>query len=340
MSIRKAGVTFYPGVGVSPDLSGLADTLTLKYKKRGDADFTISEESFTEENPGTYTTPLNLSSVGDYIVIIESTDTRIENLEGNVLVTAASIDDVNAAVQNLQSDMTDIKAQIDALDEAELNGIKEQVQELSTHIATIEGLLDGDDNASLNVLKSLIEDISNSGLDSISTFVDNVELMLEGKEYIDTEGNVVSAEDSKGLREIFDAIDSSGGDTTYIRGKIDDVIINMNNYYDGVTDNQVIIKGKINDVVIPGLEEVKAVVDANKAHLEDSGYGLDALKTLLDNLTLSVGNISTDNSDVLDVLNDGTNGLAAIKDSIMNKLDSMDAKLDNIATATTSRIFV
>ncbi len=426
-AIRKAGVTFYPGVGVSPDLTGLADTLSLKYKKRGDSSFTSSANSFTEENTGTYTTPLTLNSTGDYIVIIESTDPRIENLEGNVLVTAASIDDVNNAVQTLQNDITSIKSQIDVLDETELNNIKEQIDELGGVLGEVKNLIDNknptglkingdvrseieigdiindrDDSGSGTIIDiyfdgndtwvrfeghgsyddgswtpgdvievrnkpnlsgtvgapydnsldpvdsvmEFVEDINRalstgaSSLSVLSRFTDNIEYMLEGKEYIDTDGIIVSEADSKGLREIFDAIDNSGGDTTYIKGRVEDLVININNYYSEIQNEQVVIKGRINDVVIPGLDAVQTVVDANKAHLENSGYGLSAIKNLLDSIDSSIGNIQTDNSDVLLVLNDANNGLSAIKNSILNKLDSMDGKLDTLVAATTSRIFV
>jgi len=409
-SIRKAGVAFYPGVGVSPDLTGLADTISLKYKMRGNADFTDAGISFTEDNAGTYTAPLTLSTVGDYIVIIESTDDAIENLEGNVLVTAASIDDVNDAVTALQSDMTAIKTQIDVLDEAELNGIAESVKTLTSNVESVRGLIQsgssritvddanranelkvgdiitdadgteavvtamvsdnnsvyisydagrGDFNADTtstinyldqtdiaitgatpNAVDSVMEFVESinaalnsggDGLEAIAGYTDNLELMLEGKEYKDTEGNTVSASDSKGLAEIYSKIGENGSDViasirTIVEDIRDELRSDIYSKIDGAKSN-----------IIDSVTAVKDVVDANKAHLENAGYGLDALKTILDDLATSGTQHDTD---IKAILADGTNGLEAIKTTIMNKLDVMDGKLDNISGATGSRIFI
>jgi len=420
-SIRKAGVAFYPGVGVSPDLTGLASTFALKYMKRGGS-FVDAGLTFTEDNAGTYTAPLTLTEVGDYIVIIESSDSRIENLEGNVLVTAASIDDVNNAVTALQSDMTSVKTQIDLLDEESVNSLKTDVSNIQSTLSELSTLIDSSGYTGLKITGDVtseleigdeINDRDDSGsgtvvsidfdgtdtwvtldnrsgswtvgdvievqskpnlsgavgapyddtvnpMDSVMEFVkaindeleggfgalgvlkgytDNIELMLEGKQYKNTDGSIVIEENSYGLSEIYDAIDSSSGDTTYIRGKVDQIIQNVSNIGTDISN----IVTQIDDLealIDPKIDAIKTVVDANEATLEDAGYGLSALKDLLDTLTNSVGNIATDNSDVLAVLNDGVNGLEAVKTTIMNKLDAMDTKLDNITGATGSRIFI
>jgi len=419
-AIRKAGVAFYPGVGVSPDLTGLASTISLKYKMRGDTVFTTSTAAFTEENPGTYTTPLTLSIVGDYIVIIESTDPKIENLEGNVIVTSASIDDVNNAVTALQSDMTAVKTQVDLLDEASVNNLSASLAGVSDTVNNINKLMnDSSNNFNLlyysstpvvtgdviqgangetanvtsvtylpatathpalqqiyfdtisggasdfgadvsivgnsnqqnqtygfntgNPLNSVLEFTSaindalttgTSSLSVLSGYTDNLELMLEGKAYTDTTGAAVLAADSYGLSEIYNAISAQGGDTTLINNlqvSIDSFKLSVETKIDA---NTVLL-----NTLTSKVDAAKLVVDANKLTLEDAGFGLSALST---QLTTINNNLSTagSNTDVLAVLNDATNGLVALRDSLMTKLNLMDVKLDGIAASNSSRIFI
>lgn len=129
--MRKVGVQFYPGIGVDPDLTGLASTLTAKYKLEGStAGFTAISGTFTEEYPGFYTIPLTLNAAGSYLIVFESTDSRIGIKEGYVEVSNTSIDDIKLAIDQAQNDITLVKQQVDVLDEAELNNVAEQITAL------------------------------------------------------------------------------------------------------------------------------------------------------------------------------------------------------------------
>ena len=415
-AIRKAGVEFYPGVGVSPDLTGLANTMSAKYKLHGSATYTNVSAPFVENNPGTYSVPVTISAVGDYQFIIESTDSNIENLEGNILVTAASIDDVNNAVTNLQSDIDSIKTQVDLLDEASVNNIGSQLTNVSKTVDQIKTLIDNDNygytvpsDVTLEfTVGELVEDPSNTPetavvkqsrfdsvanvtyitledetalwndgtttmkigpqtftstfvanpLDSVMEFVqaindslgtgggslsaiagytDNLELMLEGKAYTDTTGNPVDATTSKGLIEIFDRIVATETDAannlTTLRGDI----TTLSNKVDTQTTTLTNTIESNKTTIITDLNAVYTIVNANKAFLENGTSGLTAIKNAIDTLSTDVSDSETN---LTAILNDNTNGLTAIKSAILNKLDLMDAKLDNIGGATGSRIFL
>lgn len=322
---RKAGVEFYPGVGVSPDLTGLAATLSAKYKQRGDASYTAVTGSFTEDNPGTYSIPTTITAVGDYQFIIESTDPAIENLEGNILVTAASIDDVKSAVDALQLDVTGIKATTDLLNTTELENLSEQITLVDTNLGNLTTLVDTvDANDGITSLRELLTDIQSGGVnvDSLINGQADIAAMLRGDEFL-ADGTTANPLHNNGLDEI--------------HGKVDTLLVDVQTAITTAHDNIVTEMGLAKVSIETKIDAVQTVVDANKLTLEDAGYGLAALKDLLDALTTDVADSETN---LTNILNDATNGLSAIKTAIMDKLTSMDAKLDTIGGSTRSRIYL
>jgi len=398
-SIRKAGVTFYPGVGVSPDLTGLEGTLSLKYKKRGESSFTSVTDSFIEENAGTYTVPLTLTNVGDYIVIIESTDARIENLEGNVLVTNASIDDVKTVVDGLATTLDVVAADVDGLNGQTLDDIKESLNNIIGLINTNSNTvtIDGDEttefavgdsvvgqnsgakgqissvtydagtdvttividdvignfvlsedlyvNGATDAVDAKLQTITGTPLDSVMEFVDNInKSLLDGTSGLsalsgytdDIENMLLGTEflaDGTTANPFYDANNPGVAKESSLNAAL---VALQSNITTAVTDITTAVNDAKNAVQVD-VAAVQTVVDANQANLENAGYGLSALKDLLDGLA---ANATTHDADIKAILNDGVNGLEAIKDTIITKLDAMDTKLDNISGATSSRIFI
>ena len=92
---------------------------------------------------------------------------------------------------------------------------------------------------------------------------------------------------------------------------------------------------------------VKTVVDANKATLEDAGYGLSALKTLIDTANTSLTAANADTDSIIATLGDATNGLAAINTNITTRFDTVDAtlstmdgKLDSIGAGISAEVHI
>jgi len=134
--MRKVGIPFNPGVGVDPDLTGLASTFTASYRLEGsNSAFTTVSGTFTEEYAGFYTVPVTINAPGSYLFRFESTDTRIGIHEGYVQVTNTSLDDLQTTIDNVASDLASVKTQVDLLDEATLNS-------LSGEIGTLQGTVD------------------------------------------------------------------------------------------------------------------------------------------------------------------------------------------------------
>ena len=183
-SIRKAGVAFYPGREFGPDLTGKADTFAIKYKIAGSADaFTEPGDAFSEMDAGTYTVPLTLPTVGDYLVVIESSEDGVESLAGNVVVAAANIDDVKLAIDNLRTVADSIAADVDGLDGDTLSSIE-------ANLNALKALIDDEDGATVNSVMEWVEKIDaalvdgTSGLSALSGFTDDIENMMVGTEFL------------------------------------------------------------------------------------------------------------------------------------------------------------
>ena len=313
--MRKAGLQFFPTLELDPDTTGLAGTLSLKYKLRGvDTDYTDATGTFSEDAPGVYSLPLTLGTPGDYSVIISSTDAGVSSKAGSVLVTAATIDDVKVLVDGLITTANGMKTQIDLLDETELNTVREAIDSLAGNVASLTEIINSDDsNDAIVSLRELLQDISAAGSNqdaviaafnaaNIKPFGD-LKAMLNGDEFL-SDGTTANPLFGKGLDEIFAEI----------------------------------IASKL--AVLAAIQGVKTVVDANKALLENSTYGLNALKTALDSgFSLVMTSLDTGFAAVgVDLATKVTE----IKTMLTSRFDAVDAKLTvidgKVAAGNASRV--
>lgn len=313
--MRKAGIQFFPALDLDADASGLASTLSLKYKLRGvDTDYTVATGTFSEDAPGLYSIPLTLNAAGDYSVIIDSTDEGISAKAGNLIVTNATIDDVKVLVDGLIVTANGMKTQIDLLDETELNTVREAIDSLAGNVDSLTSIINSEDsNDAIISLRELLQDISAAGSNqdaviaafnaaNIKQFGD-LKAMLNGDEFL-SDGTTANPLFGKGLDEIFAEI----------------------------------VASKL--AVLAAIQGVKTVVDANKALLENSTYGLDALKTTLDSgFTLVMTSLDTG---VSAIGADLATKVTEIKTMLTSRFDAVDAKLTvidgKVAAGNASRV--
>jgi hypothetical protein len=188
-----------------------------------------------------------------------------------------------------------------------------------------------------------------SGLSALAEFTDNLELMLEGKAYTDTNGVSVSESDSKGLSEIFAEIVANGVDIGTAQTSITNVGIAVGTLQTSVDDGFIAIEASVAafKLSVEGkVDDVKTVVDANSVTLSSGVHGNAALKSLLDTLTTNLGLVDDDADAIIATLADGTFGLSAIKtllNTMDGKLDSIEGKVDDLVTSvgsSTAKVFV
>ena len=327
-SVKKAGVEFFIKIDTDGDLIGKAANFSALYINDATKASTNVGASFTEPADGLYMCPVTIPSTGDYTVVVANTTDGMGNVPSAVVVVNATIDDVKGAVDTLQTDMTAVLAEVDGLNGEDLTALK-------TTIDNIKTLIDDEDGATVNSVMEFVEKIDDAlsggsgGLAALEGYTDDIENMLVGTEFL-TDGvtanpfydatNPGVAKDST----IYTALTTLQTDITTAKDSIEtklDTLVGTS----ADTSAEDTLYGKV-----AGVQEV---VDANKLTLEDAGFGLSALKDLLDVLTV---NMATHDTDIKAILTDATNGLEAIKTDIMAKLDAMDLKLDTIVDNTNS----
>lgn len=313
-STRKAGIPFKTKLGTNADLSGQAANFSAYYINDADGTKTDITEPFTEDEntAGLYMVETTIPEVGEYTVVINNSAIGMGNHEHALVITAASIDDVKEAVDAAQGDITSIKAVTDLLNTDELEGISEQITAAQTALTDLTTIVDSADSQdSITSIRELLNDIQAGGVnvDALLNGQKDVEAMLNGDEFL-SDGETANPTKDKGLVEIFDSIAPILGDVqSAITTAKDAIVANTN---------------AARDTIIEKTDAIQTVVDANKATLEDAGFGLSALKTLIDDVQTSV---SAGETNIVDLLSDATNGLAAIKSELVSRFDSVDSQL-------------
>jgi hypothetical protein len=332
--MRKVGIPFSAGFSTHGDVTGVANTITAKFRLDSatstDA-WTDVVDSFVEATPGYYVAPITLPTAGLYQFRFVSTDPRIGTHEGKVECSVASIDDVKSAIDAAQADISAIRTQIDVLDEASLNGISASVLALDTKVTDLTVLIDDTNNPSVTSLRELLQDITAAGssrdsvIAALGTIItnatDDLEAMIRGDEFL-SDGTTANPFFGKTTHDVYDKLVDVQSDIVTTLGTLKaDLLADA-------AANTAVIVGK--------LDAIKNVVDANSAQLTDSAHGLAALKSMLDGINTNIDDGNSGTDDIISILNNATDGLAAIKTTIMDKLTIMDGKLDSIAGSVSS----
>lgn len=308
--MRKVGVEYDITRQLNPELSGLADTLTLKYKKKGDTNYTVGG-AFTEDAEGLYISPIIYDTKSVYHIVVDSTDARVKQFAGYVSVDSFDIEDVKVAVDGVQDDVTAIKAKTDLLNTAELENLAEQITAVDTNLGNLTTLVNSEDaNDGITSLREMLTEIQTGGVnvDSLINGQANIEAMLQGNEFL-ADGTTANPLFGKGLDEIFDAIAS-----------------NLTTLNTAISNAQTAVETAITtakESVESKVAEVKAVVDANAVTLGDATSGV--VKSINDILVaIGDGGTTEIRFDAID------SAISDAQTAIMDKLTVMDAKLDTL----------
>ena len=312
-SVKKAGIAFKAKVETGPDLSGIADGFSVLYINDLDGAKTDITGAFTEsaDVAGLYFSPeITIPAVGDYTLVITNVDAGMDNYPTPIVVTSASIDDVKGAVDALQVTANTIAADVDGLDGQNLQDIKD-------NLAAIKLLIDDEDGTAVNSVMEFVAQIdaaladSGTGLAALAGFTDDVENMLLGTEFL------------------ADGADNPlfGADNASLKALIESNLIQLQTDITTAKDAVIASIDASKTEILDAVAIVKTVVDANEAKLTDAGYGLEALKVLLDTI---VTNVDSTKTDIMAVITDATKGLVGIYDTMVSRFDSVDSQLATI----------
>lgn len=255
-------------------------------------------------------------------------------------------------VETVNFDGTDTIVNLSqVIGEYDLAGNEEISGDGGTTTTGIDNVVYG--NTATDTLMEFVEAInasinSEDGLAVIAGYTDDIENMLNGTEFLKdgSTPNPFYNASNPGVAKEATLVNA----LTTLQSAITTAENNINSHTDGLVGAN---SDTVSGTLFGDLYLLKQVVNANKSHLEDSGYGLQALETLLNNVETTLG-APTDASgsdtvyskiaDVTSELSNATYGLSAIKtflETMDSKLDSIETKIDSIGQATTgARVFV
>jgi hypothetical protein len=207
-------------------------------------------------------------------------------------------------------------------------------------------------NTATDTLMEFVERINESlnsedGLAVISGYTDDIENMLQGTEFLKDGSD----------NPFYDAANPGVANESTLVEALATLQSNITTAENNVNSHTDLLVGANSDTstgtLFGDLYLLKTVVDANRTHLEDSGYGLAALETLLNSVETTLGTptdvaggftVYSKIAGVTSELANGTYGLSAIKtflESMDDKLDSIEGKVDDIIQgASGARVFV
>jgi hypothetical protein len=327
-SVKKAGVAFKAKVETNADFTGQAAGFSAFYIDDATGTKTDVVGAFTEDANalGLYFSPdITIPAVGDYTLVINNGAAGMDNHPTPIVVTNATIDDIKATVDGLETTLAQVAADVDGLEGTDLQDIRD-------NLTAVKALLDDEDGATVNSVMEFVTQIDAaladgaSGLAALSGFTDDIENMLNGTEFL---------ADGTTPNPFYDATNPGVAKQSTMLDKFAEVLAAVG----GATDYTPRF-----DTLDASIAAVQAVVDANKLLLEDAGFGLDPIKQAIDAIQLAV---TTHDTDIKALLENADFGLANLKtimetrfDTVDATLATMDGKLDAMGSAQGFRAFV
>jgi hypothetical protein len=323
--VRKTGVTFPFGLQSHKNVNGLEGTMSGRVRTvAADGTYGAWEDittTFTEEVPGTFTGKYAFTNPGNYQIEATSTDDRLGNFVANYRVDDADLTDINAKLTQVLTDLGLANGKLDVLDDdilAQLNTRATSIDDALTALNNLVGAEDPDDGI-LSIVE-LIEQLKTAGTDrdslintisdALTAKVDDVEPMLRGDEFL-SDGTTANPYYGKNTPAVYDLL------TT--------VQTEMGAAKDAIIAHVTAKATEVQNAILTPLAEAKTVIDYNKAKLDNADHGLEAIMAGIDGLD-SGGSSNTQT--IVDLLEDATNGLAAIKTAVMDKLGVIEGKVD------------
>jgi len=329
--LKKANIPFGVDVNIGPDRTGLSATFQASYRLQGTTGaFTTVSGTFSEIKTGTYQIMVNIPVVGYYDLHIASTEPGIDAVTVPVIVGKAAVDDVFDAIAAAQLDISAIKGQVDTLDEAKVNAVKDGVDATLTLLTEVKALMSDVDDPAIISLKELLLEIQASGtaenglITALQGMTNTIKTILMGQDEFLADGITPNPHYQASNVELSALISTS---TEYLKTSLDSA-------KDAIMADAL----AKHDLVITRLTGVRTVVDANAAMLANAGFGLAALKSALDTITT---NTAGGTQNIIDVLENAESGLDALKaaiTSVHTAVTTVDGKVSAIAADVTELV--
>ena len=324
--MKKVGIEFRPGISVPAELGDISATLSGQYRVEGSTgSWTPFASGFTKDKDGFYSSPVTIATAGVYLFTISSTEVSIDDLDFYVTVVESSIDDVKEAIGVMQADVTVLKTSLGSLDEGKISDISKAVTDVDNKLVELKALMSDETDPAIISLRELLQDIAQAGssrdsvLAALTSYTDELEAIVRGDEF-KADGVTPNPFYGKTSKDTYDLLESS---STTILGSIQDIKTDI--LADALANR---------NAIGAKLDAAKLVIDANAALLGHADFGLSKLKDML--VTIDQ-NTAGGTQSIIDLLEDSTNGLSAIKVAINTKLDTIISKVDGVTKRVSAR---
>jgi len=345
-AVKKAGVEFYAKVETNSDFAGQAATFSASYIKDADGVQTAIAAAFTEDAnvPGLYKVPVTIPATGDYTLVINNATAGMDNHPFPIVVTNASIDDVNTAIAAVQTTADAINLEV-----AGLNG--DTLTQLTTDIAAVSALIaDGNASGAATTVIDFVTQIEAalvggaSSLSVLSGYTDDIENMLNGTQFL---------ADGVTANPFYDVTNPGAAKEATVISSLNTITAAITSARDTVTAAITTQTGTLQT----DIAAVQTVVDANATAIASNGTDIAAVNALIvtadaavDTLAARFNNggdieVRFDNIDtaVASVTTDISSLLASMTtrfDTVDATLATIDGKVDNISGAQTFSVIV
>ena len=314
----KIGGNFYRLVAVD----GVANTVTLK---QGLTTAVADTDPLDlSGRTGTYGVPVTFPNAGDYTVHITNYSVGMDNEAAPIHVASASVDDVKALLDVVNTDITSVKTQVDLLDEATLNGVSGQVTQLSTDLSAVHTLLKDSSDVYIEIAGNETAIIGQG--ETLTGTTSTATGIVQYVTYDATAGvTKVTLQSTTGTFVTGETVSDGTATTT---GTITTTQNNViNSVIEFVKDIETLLKSG------SGLEALKTINADIEAMVKGDALLSDGvtvnptankgLAQIFDELVLA----HTDIADIKTIAHDATNGFVAIKTSIVDARASIEGKI-------------
>jgi len=381
-AVKKAGVPFRVKLKTNASCTGKADSFSGYYVEDLTETKTDITGDYTElsDAPGVFMSPqITIDTENDYTFIFNNDDINMVNHAAPVVITSATLSDVKSAVDAIQSDVTTVLANIADLktdDDSSVDDLKAEikaVRELIQSSSAVSYEVSGDQTGSVAVDDTVTGETSGAtGTVSAVTYdadSDTTKITVKSVEGTFEEGENISGLAASNITDLLDSVkefveviyasmNGASGSSDLINkiveytDNVENMLLGSEFLQDGTTENPLYGKsilsiynkltealdGGVTDSLMEKVDVLKATVTATSDLLNDDTNGLAAIKSAID--TMADGKTL---SDIATEILTGTGGISDLKTMIESRFDSVDSALsdidDRIANGSSFEVF-
>ena len=337
------GHTSYPltvEAATTDDVKELLDSVASEVSSIKTQVDTLDEESLNSIAGKIDTVNDTVTNIKDLIDDAQDVVLTLNGDETGILVVGANVTgDTSGATGEVTSSSYDADTDTTTIAVNNVDGVFVTGETLNdgtnSTTGTIQTIVNDVVNNVIDFVKQINDALTDGGssLDALKSINDDIEIMLQGGDTL-SDGETANPTAGKGLIQIFDDLAVAKADVSEIRTLAEDSAYGFSAIRTAIDNARISIESKIDALtdeddansLASKINAVKTVVDANEATLEDSGFGLAAIKNALDN----VAGLFADGGAIEVRIDDIDSALTDLQSAIDAQTTHMDGRFDEV----------